>query len=155
MPRKTSTPERGPSPQRGYNTNLASEFYVLSMLYRFGLDASLTLGNKKSVDISVVLEPGRVITIDVKAVKAKMDWLMGNPPKGAMAGHFVVLVSYEGGFDDHATVPRCWIFSHEEILPLVKKAGGQGGMHYLSRSRILTEFGDHEGAWQRLSNRPA
>ena len=34
-----------------YNTNLASEFYVLSMLHRLGSDASLTLGNKKSVDI--------------------------------------------------------------------------------------------------------
>ena len=41
--------------QRGYNTNLASEFYVLSMLYRLGFDANLTLGNKKSVDITVVL----------------------------------------------------------------------------------------------------
>lgn len=48
--------------QRGYNTNLASEFYVLSMLYRMGFDANLTLGNKKSVDIAVVLGPGRAIT---------------------------------------------------------------------------------------------
>ncbi len=37
-----------------YNTNLASEFYVLSMLHRLGADASLTLGNKKAVDIIVV-----------------------------------------------------------------------------------------------------
>lgn len=28
-----------------YNTNLASEFYVLSMLHRLGCDASLSLGN--------------------------------------------------------------------------------------------------------------
>jgi hypothetical protein len=54
--------------QRGYDTNLASEFYVLSILYRLGLDANVTLGNKKSVDISVVLGPGRAVTIDVKAV---------------------------------------------------------------------------------------
>ena len=51
MPKKTGTAEVEPTPQRGYNTNLASEFYVLSMLYRCGLDASLTLGNKKSVDV--------------------------------------------------------------------------------------------------------
>ena len=43
-----------------YNTNLASEFYVLSMLHRFGCNASLTLGNKKSVDIVVVRESGDV-----------------------------------------------------------------------------------------------
>ena len=79
--------------QRGYNTNLASEFFVLSILYRLGLDANLTLGNKKSVDISVVLGPGRAVTIDVKAVKGKMDWLMGNVPDTAKPNHFVVLVS--------------------------------------------------------------
>ena len=37
-----------------YNTNLASEFYVLSMVHRLGVDASLTLGNKKAVDIIVL-----------------------------------------------------------------------------------------------------
>ena len=34
-----------------YNTNLAAEFYVLSMLHRLGADAALTLGNKKGVDM--------------------------------------------------------------------------------------------------------
>ena len=38
----------------GYETNLASEFYILSVLHRLGVDATLTLGNKKSVDILVV-----------------------------------------------------------------------------------------------------
>jgi hypothetical protein len=37
------------------NTNLASEFFVLSALHRLGLDAVLTLGNKKSVDIAVLI----------------------------------------------------------------------------------------------------
>ena len=37
-----------------YNTNLASEFYVMSVLCRLGLEANLTLGNKKAVDIVVV-----------------------------------------------------------------------------------------------------
>jgi hypothetical protein len=41
-----------------YNTNLASEFHVLSMLHRRGAEASLTVGNKKSVDIAVVLGAG-------------------------------------------------------------------------------------------------
>ena len=115
MPQRSRTPQALPAPQRGYNTNLASEFYVLSMLYRLGLDASLTLGNKKSVDISVVLGPGRVVTIDVKAVKAKMDWLMGSVPESPKSSHFVVLVSYEGKFSDTAREPRCWIFGSSPI----------------------------------------
>ncbi len=39
--------------EKSQNTNLASEYYVLSMLYRIGANAYLTLGNKKSVDIIV------------------------------------------------------------------------------------------------------
>lgn len=31
-----------------YETNLASEFYILAALYRPGADASLSLGNKKA-----------------------------------------------------------------------------------------------------------
>jgi hypothetical protein len=52
-----------------YNTNLASEFYVLAALHRLGLDAVLTLGNKKSVDLAVVRDAGDSVTVDVKRRK--------------------------------------------------------------------------------------
>ena len=138
-------------PQRGYNTNLASEFHVLSVLYRLGLDAHLTLGNKKSVDIGVVLGPGVVLTIDVKAVAGKMDWLMGGSPGSPTPNHFVVLVSYEGKFDDLRQAPRCWITPHEEILPLVKSAGAKGTMRYLSRKQVQDELHFREEAWHLLT----
>lgn len=32
-----------------YNTNLASEFFVMSQLYRMGLDATLLLETKKAL----------------------------------------------------------------------------------------------------------
>ena len=41
-----------------YNTNLASEYYVLSMLYRLGVDAYLTLEHKiGSATVKKVLCP--------------------------------------------------------------------------------------------------
>ena len=132
--------------QRGYNTNLASEFYVLSMLYRLGFDANLTLGNKKSVDIAVVLGPGRAITIDVKAVAGKMDWLMGSSPDQPKPNHYVVLVSYDGRFGDAQQAPRCWVLRHGEVLPLVKTASGKGRMRSLSRKAVLDGFGSRESA---------
>jgi hypothetical protein len=55
-----------------YNTNLAAEFYVLSMLHRLGADAGLTLGNKKAVDIVVTRERGVSRTIDVKGVRREI-----------------------------------------------------------------------------------
>ena len=48
----------------GYDTNLASEFYVLSVLYRLGMNASLTLGNKKAVDIMIARDAGDTVTIE-------------------------------------------------------------------------------------------
>jgi hypothetical protein len=60
----------------GYNTNLSAEYHVLSMLYRKGLNAYLTLGNKKSVDIIVEKENGTIITIDVKGLAGKTCWPM-------------------------------------------------------------------------------
>ncbi len=53
-----------------YNTNLAAEFYVLSLLHRMGADANITLGNQKAVDIVVVRAPGDAVTIDVKGLAA-------------------------------------------------------------------------------------
>lgn len=140
--------------QRGYSANLASEFFVLSMLYRLGFDANLTLGNKKSVDIAVVLGPGRVITVDVKAVAGKMDWLTGSSHDQPKPNHYVVLVSYDGRFGDARQSPRCWVLRHDEVLPLVKTASGKGRMRYLSRKEVLDRFGVREGAWQLLGEAP-
>ena len=155
MPKPHAGQPRAVAAQRGYNTNLASEFYVLSMLYRQGFDANLTLGNKKSVDIAVVLGPGHAITVDVKAVAAKMDWLMGSAPDEKNRNHYVVLVSYEGRFSDAHHAPRCWVLRHDEVLPLIKTAKGTGRMRYLSRKEVLGAFGSREGAWRRLSEGPA
>jgi hypothetical protein len=99
-------PEKAPRSQRAYNTNLASEFYVMSVLYRLGLDANLTLGNKKAVDIVVVLAPGDTITIDVKAVAGAVDWLVGSAQNAARNRHFVVLLSYEGKFANLDALPN-------------------------------------------------
>jgi len=137
------------SNSKGYNSNLASEFYVLSMLYRLGLDANLTLGNKKSVDITVVHGPGSAVTVDVKAVVGKTDWLMGTPLTKPKPKHFVVLVSYEGRFEDPSNAPRCWVVPHAELLPRIK-AGGKKGLHYLSRKAVKEELLGREGAWELL-----
>ena len=58
-------------------TGIASEFYVLSMLLRKGADATLTLGNKKNIDI-FVNKDGMAFTIDVKGLKSTGDFILGN-----------------------------------------------------------------------------
>lgn len=134
----------------GYNTNLASEFHVISLLHRLGLDASLTLGNKKAVDIMVARRAGDAVTIDVKAVAGKMDWLMGNVPESPRANHFVVLLTYDGKFEDLQSVPRAWVFPHAVLLPLVKSAKQPSTMKYVSRSEI-TKLSRFENAWPLIA----
>jgi hypothetical protein len=69
--------------EKGYNTNLASEFYVLSVLHRLGADAVLTLGNKKSVDLAVVGAAGDSITVDVKGLAGSTGWPVDNVKEGS------------------------------------------------------------------------
>jgi hypothetical protein len=88
------------------HTNLAAEFDVLSMLYRRGADASLTLGNKKAVDIVVALPPGQTASIDVKGVAGPHDWPCDNLRLPAPLHHFIVLVSFEGKLADPCTIPE-------------------------------------------------
>jgi len=51
------------------NTNLASEFYVASQLFRQGYVVTVTLGHTKEIDLIVAHPDGRTITIDMKGLK--------------------------------------------------------------------------------------
>jgi hypothetical protein len=144
--RKSQTPKRS-----GYNTNLASEFYVLASLYRRGLDANLTLGNKKAVDIVVVRAPGDTLTIDVKAVAGKVDWLVGNVGREPRPNHFVVLLSYDGRFSDLRTTPSAWVMPHADFLGLVRSVAAPSTMRFISRKQVLEEGTFWRDAWDLLA----
>jgi len=131
-----------------YNTNLAAEFYVLSMLHRLGADATLTLGNKKGVDIVVVREAGDAVTVEVKGVAGKYDWPADNLASLHPVQHFVALVSFEGKIADPAMpAPRVWIIPFPEIEPF---------KHYfktridVSRKEVLAKGGDFVNAWHLI-----
>ena len=91
----------------GYNTNLAAEYYVLSMLYRKRLNAYLTLGKKKSIDI-IVDHGKRTSTIDVKGMISKTIWPMDNFSR-ARRNHFMALVTFLNKIGDHTVIPETYI----------------------------------------------
>ena len=97
-----------------YNTNLASEFYVLSVLHRLGADANLTLGNKKSVDIAVVKDAGESITVDVKGLAGKTGWPVDNV-KTSVRNHYLVFVSYLGKISDPAVLPEVYVVPSDQV----------------------------------------
>lgn len=131
-----------------YNTNLASEFYVLSALHRLGMDAMLTLGNKKSVDIVVVREEGDAVTIDVKGVADKNPWPVDNV-RESQERHFLVFVCFVGKIATVDASPEVWVVPSTRLAPLVYHApGGRRVVQYHHLRREGTEF---FGAWRLLS----
>ena len=136
---------------KNYDTNLASEFYVLSSLHRLGADATLTLGNKKSVDIVIVRKAGDAITIDVKGVAGRWDWPADNirEPKHP-SKHFLVLISYEGKIIDLCSMPSVWIVPYKQISKFIKKYRGRQNV---SRMLIQNNGKRYRDAWHLIAPR--
>jgi hypothetical protein len=133
-----------------YQTNMASEFYVLSALARLGFDASLTLGNKKSVDIVVIRPDGSTVTLDVKGLAGKNDWILGDSLLSEKANHFYVLLTFDGKIADLSNVPRIWIIPAKKIVSYVKTSANRT-TKYVSRKTIREQASEYENAWHLLA----
>jgi hypothetical protein len=133
---------------KGYNTNLSSEFYVLSMLHRKGLNAYLTLGNKKSVDILVEKDDGTILTIDVKGLAGKTCWPMDNFKK-ENKNHFIVLVSFLNQIENHDLNPECWIVPSQKIKSLLY-INPKGNRKVIDRHTIIKKAPKLKNNWEIL-----
>jgi hypothetical protein len=131
----------------GYDTGLAAEFYVLSCLHRLGISATLTLGNKKGIDLVVVRDGGDAATIEVKGVAGKHDWFAPNLGDRPRKGHFVVLISYEGKIADTSVSPSVWVLPHNVALAMVKQFSSTRG---ISRKSVRERCAEYRFAWARL-----
>jgi len=99
---------------KNQNTNLASEYYVLSVLYRMGANALLTLGNKKAVDI-VVDKAGKTLTIDVKGLQSKNSSFPVDNWTKIEEDHFLVFVTFMDKMDDPECHPEVYIVPSNEM----------------------------------------
>lgn len=138
------------TPAHKYETNLASEFYVLAALYRRGADAALSLGNKKAVDITIVHEAGDTTTVDVKGVAGKHDWPADNIGKSPRSRHFVVFLSFEGKFDDPKATPRVWVVPHAEVNRF-RKEYTRSGRSNVVRLKLIEDGREYEDNWDLLT----
>ena len=131
-----------------YNTNLAGEFHVLSMLYRLGADATLTLGNKKSVDIAVIRPAGDAVTVDVKALAGKTGWPVDNF-RGGQKGHFLALVCFLNKIGDPTQMPEIYIVPSAEVEQFIYHA--PGGRKVIPLSRMHRDDGKkYRDEWKQL-----
>ncbi len=136
---------------KSYNTNLASEFYVLSALHRLGLDAMLTLGNKKSVDLAVVRTEGDSVTVDVKGLAGKTSWPVDNV-KPFKSSHFLVFVCYYGKIGRVEMAPEVWVIPSPRLGPFIYHA--PGGRKVVQRSTLVKDAGEFRDAWHLIEGNP-
>lgn len=131
-----------------YNTNLAGEFFVLSVLHRFGTNAHLTLGNKKSVDIVVVRSAGDTITIDVKAIAGKTLWPLDNF-KEVKGKHFLIFLSFLGRIQEPSVLPEVYVVPSADVASLTYHAPG-GKRKGMQLSRMRHDGQRYRDAWEQL-----
>jgi len=126
--------------EKSHNTNLASEYYVLSMLYRVGANAHLTLGNKKSVDI-IVEKGDNILTIDVKGLKDTSCFPIDNWTKKSSA-HFLVFVSFLKNISDPDIKPDVFILPSNELENTHKELDGKSVIYKNPKgNRTVVEYG--------------
>ncbi len=130
-----------------YNTNLAGEFWVLSALHRLGLEAHLTLGNKKSVDIVVVRGPQDLCTVEVKALAKRYDWPADNITEFEKPGHFYVMLSFDGRIAQPLSGPSVWVVPATKIERFKQQFKTRS---VISRARIEKDGGEFKDAWGPL-----
>ena len=141
-------PSKGPRRIRhAKHLELASKFYVLSVLHRLGADATLTFSQTDNVDITVVLESGNALTVDVKTLTGPTVWPVVD--FRARTGHFLTFVWYPPGTDAN-TPPVVYIVASERLRRFL----GEHREDSLSLELLNKEVHARE-AWEQIASTAA
>ncbi len=127
-----------------FNTGIASEYLILSKLYRLELEAYISQGNKKSIDIRVIKDNGETLSIDVKSVRGYSSLVVNNvEPK---ENHFLIFVVYNNKFEDLNLEPEIFIVPSQKICePLVSV--------FKEEKRVMKgKLADYKDKWNLLTD---
>ncbi len=130
-----------------YDTGMAAEFYVLSMLYRLGASANLTLGNQKSVDIVVVRSSGEIVTIDVKGIRGKGSWPIRD--NCASRSHYYVFVSFLDRIYDPQVLPEVYVVPSISVRNL-KAVHKKSGREFVQVRKLRAKSKRYQDNWDVL-----
>jgi len=137
-------PSTGPRRiRRAKHLELAAKFYILSVLHRLGADATLTFSQADNVDVTVVLESGSALTVDIKTLTGPMEWRVAN--FSARANHFIAFVWYSDSVEPNVP-PTVYIVSSEQLRSFISEHESAS----VSLLRLDEEI-HARNAWQRLA----
>jgi hypothetical protein len=143
-------PSKSPRPAwmaQAKHLDLAARFFVLSVLHRLGLEATFTFSQNDNVDITIVQESGRALTVDVKTLTGSKEWRIA--PFRARDHHYVVFVWYPKTTDPRIQ-PTAYVVSSERLRTLLDRRGLQS----VSLDVLASELSAQD-AWQELAVAPA
>lgn len=99
---------------KAYETGIASEYLVLSILFRLGANAFLSMGNKKAVDILISKSDGTFYEIDVKSVSGYSSIPVNNIKE--KANRFIIFVVYRNKFRNIDSLPNFYIVPSKIVI---------------------------------------
>jgi len=141
-------PSKGPRRIRhAKHLEIASKFYVLSVLHRLGADATMTFSQSDNVDITVVLESGNALTVDVKTISGALEWKVTD--FRARSGHFLAFVWYPAAARPH-TAPDVYIVASKQLRTFLATHRQES----VSLDQLDEEVHARE-AWEQLAVSPA
>lgn len=124
-----------------FNTGMAAEFYVLSQLFRMGLEAYMSQGNKKSIDIRIVHSAEKAISVDVKAVRGYSSLVVNNVSESP--SHFLAFVIYNNKFEEVMVSPDVFIVPSKEVTSITK--------HFKRERRVMKgDLAKYKDNWEAL-----
>ncbi|MEI6409034.1 MAG: hypothetical protein WCR52_06610 [Bacteroidota bacterium] len=131
--------------ENSYNTNLASEYLMMSLLSRTGKNAYLSLGNKKGVDIVVTTQNGGYAIIEVKGVNENMDWMVGNTGELPAAPNlFYALIGFQGKINDINAPAKFYMIPSESLKSATEhKISKNEKTVYISHKHIRENYGEY------------
>lgn len=125
----------------------AAKFFVVSVLHRMGVEATVSFTQSDNVDITVIQESGRVLTVDVKTLSGTKEWTVA--PFRATNHHYMVFVWYPPNGKPSAQ-PKAYVVASERLRRLLARKR----MHSLSLDVLAKELSAQD-AWQELMIAPA
>lgn len=121
--------------------DLAAKFHVLSVLFQLGADAAFSVVPDKSVDITLVRNPGEVLTIDVKVASKDHLWKATDFPP--VEHHFVVFVSFPAQYPLES--PFTYIATSREVRDWAQAHKGS-----ISAANLARLARNSRNAWNLL-----
>jgi len=131
--------------RKGHSTGMAGEFCVMEKLFRLGYEASLTMGNAKSIDVLAKSPTGQLYEISVKSIRGGGKWGIGKEDVSKRKNLVYVLLYYRD-FSSIETQPAVWVIPAADAQK-IKEPWFENFAIYCSNKKRRTKLEKYKDAW--------